>query len=617
MKKTQIRKEMQTISEEEFLPGSIHLWQGVRQALVAKRLLLINQGETKMNKRNRITSTISWTAGACVTLILLGIVIFVTPQGKVLAQEIVNFFTRGDSNQQTVNQMQACLEPQPTELAATPLAVNPKLDEGCGSPLLPRCTLDEVQKSTPFMIQALGTLPGGMAFNGATSIPNGVLLQYSGVFGTITLIESSIVSNPNDTWTVGKDAVIQSTKVHQYPAEYVEGSWSGLNGMKEDVLVWDESIPSRTLRWQAGDINFTLINNPQRGVNGPIGYDMEQLKTMAEEVQTDSDTSITTLTDDGISLDEAEIKAGFVFKKTNQIPAGLALYKTTYDSERNTICQYFRGYKEDPQFPALVIAQSTLPMPSLEGFQTEINSAGSNGEFELVEEVININNTDGEEATLFETSVQVDAFCGGVPSIVGRALLWQQQDRSFAILARQDYGDGISFVSKLEMQRIAQSINGKVVTEDPSKLDPERLLSLKDAEKIIGMEILEPAVMLSTFQFDHVFAGKVAGWPYAIVTEYKDISDSLDGERSRILVYQIPQSDQTLELRRLGGGYSNATVRGVSAIYSTFCTDSEPYGTNCNHEIVWFEGDTQYYIEVHAPFQVPSETLIAIADSMH
>lgn len=304
-----------------------------------------------------------------------------------------------------------------------------------------------------------------------------------------------------------------------------------------------------------------------------------------------------------------------MFKTTSQIPAGISIYKTTYDSERNTICQYYRGFGEDPEYPTMVIAQSTWPMPTLEQFQTVVYFGKEKGVFELEQGKIDIEGVEGNQADFVGTSIQVDAFCGGVPSIMGRALIWQQQNRTFAVLARQDYADGITYVTRLELQRIAESISGGEVKVDPAILDPERLFSLKDAEKSTGLDILEPSVMLSTFQFDHIFAGK-GMWPYAITTVYKNTADLQEGEINRLLVFQIPHTDQTLEQRRQGGAYSDTTVRGYPASYYTYCEESELYGSNCNQEIVWFEGDTQYYIEVHSDTQVPAETLIDIANSM-
>lgn len=614
MNREQINHSLQKIAEEEIPPDSIHLWSSVRQSLVAKRQNHFEQGESQMKESRKLHVRLTWTVALSLTILALGIFFLATPPGKVLAQEIVNFFTRNSSNEQTIPPITATQELQPEDLAASPVTGQTVLDEGCGTAIAPRCNLEEVQAGTSFEIKDFASAPEGMTFSGATMISDGVLLNFTGDYGELLLIEEISSPNVSETWTVGKEATIQSTTVYQYLAEFVQGAWSS-QGINRDILVWDESMPGRTLRWQADDIQFTLINFPMRGANGPIGYDMIQLRQIAEGLQTESDASASTLPGERLSLQDAEAKAGFDFNESSWLPAGLALYQTTYDSKHNSICQYYRGYGDDPAFPPLVIAQSTWALPPLEELQTKAYYNGKQITLGLAQEDWSISGSNGSAGKFFETGIQIDALCGGEPSTTNRVLLWQQNNRTFALFARLDSFSGGAFVSKLELQRMAAALNGATPQADASALDPERLLSLKDAETFTGYGIQQPAMMLADVHFDHISAGILQGSPNRVVTEYLSNERLINGT-TRLLVFQTPKSTSSLDEQRLAGGYGDVTVKGNPAIYQAQCSETAPYGTFCFQILTWFEGDTQFDIATYFPALVSKETIIAIADSM-
>lgn len=614
MNSEQLQQELEAITAEDILPGSIHLWHGVKQSLVAKGLLQTIQGENKMRKLNRKHPAIGWVVGLSVTVVLLGVFFFVTPQGKVLAQEIVSFFTRGESNQQTIDQIEVSLEPQPTELVATPLISNVVVEEGCGTALSPRCSLEEIQVDTPYTLSGFSSLPEGMNFIGATTIPQGVLLEYMWDYGTMFLIESSIDNDQLDSWTIGKDASIQSTTVNQYPAEFVQGSWSGL-GRSSDVMVWDESIPSRTLRWQAEGIQYTLMYYPAKRDGDPIEYEMDQLKALAETLQLGDDTNTTAIVDKGISLEEAEALAGYSFNESSQISAGLVLYQTTYDEQHNSICQYYLGKWADATFPTLVVVQSNLALPAIDELQAKWFMDGKQIEIGIEQETLPIKGADNEQGSLITTGLQVEAICGGEPLPANRVLLWQQQDRTYAVFGNLYSFSGAAYVTKIELQRIAESLNGVETEIDPSVLDPERLLSLKDAETLTGLDIMQPKVMLSTLHFNHISAAALQGSPYQIVTEYSN-DQKIASRNNRIMIFQVPESTSTLAELNMGGGYIDATVKGNPAIYRTMCSETPPYGNSCQQEVFWFEGDTEFLLMTYTETIIPQETLLEIANSM-
>ncbi len=254
-------------------------------------------------------------------------------------------------------------------------------------------------------------------------------------------------------------------------------------------------------------------------------------------------------------------------------------------------------------------------MPTLEELQTKVYFNGKPITIGLTQEVLPIRGANGEQGSFIETGIQIDALCGGEPNTTNRVLLWQQGGRTFALFAWLDSNTGHPFVSRLELQRLAETLNGAESGAKPGALDPERLLSLKDAETLAGFDIQQPAMMLTNVRFDHISYVESMGWPKRVATYYSgDLMGA--GGTYHLLVFQIPGSQTSLDELRLGGGYTDATVKGYPAIYKAQCSDAELYGTSCFQIISWFEGDTQFDIETYFPALVPEETIIAIAESM-
>lgn len=603
--------------EEEIPPSSIHLWPGLERSLVAKEQSRLQQGVNKMKRTNPSRFRLTWAASITTLVILVGVFFLATPQGRVLAQEIVNFFTRSSGNEQAVPRVEASLQPQSGELSAPQPSAEVDLEQGCGTVTLPRCDLAAVQSEVSFEIQNFNSLPENMQFIGATTLDQGAVLTYRGDYGDLILLEEmSLDGNTSGTWTVGKDATIQSTSVQQSPAEFVQGTWTGLlQGGENSMVSWDESIPTRTLRWRANDINFTLVNFPAQGIDHPIGYDLDEMKQLAGTIGSTADTSIASLPQDGLTLSQAEESAGFTFALPANIPTGLALYKTTYDSQHNSICEYYRGESDDPAYPTLVIGQSTWALPTVAELQTKAYYGDKQVPIAISQQAFTIAGADGGQGQFIETGLQIDAFCGGSSTTTHRVLLWQQGNHTFALFARLDSYAGTSFVSKLELQHMAEELNGAAPEENAGVLDPERLNSLKDAETVAGFEIEQPTTMLSNVRFDHISVAALMGYPMQAVSQYVGDEPIVNGVE-RLTVFQIPNSTSSLDDLRQAGGYSDLTIKGLPAIYNEECSNDPLYGNFCFQYLSWFEGNTEFSIGTNFSALVPLETLLAIANSM-
>lgn len=616
MNRDQLKDSLTQYLQEEIPPDTIHLWTGLKRSLVAKAQLSAQQGDLKMKNYKR--SSLRWTTVVPViaVMFLVGALLLATPQGRAFAQNIIKLFTRLDQNEQAAPKLEASLEPQSISPVVTGPVETLDSKQDCGSIIAPRCDLATVQKETRFKVHGLSAVSEQLEFIGAIDLSNGIAIRYTGDRGELLLIETLADENSATIWTVGNSASIQSTEVNRYPAEFVQGAWSGLRltGESDSQLEWDESLPARTLRWQIEDVDYTLVNFPARGSNGPLGYDLLELKLLAESIGEQALVSFA-WQKEGITLAEAEAQAGFSILSAANLPAGLRLYRTTYNSQHNAICQYYRSKNDDQAAPALVIAQSNWTLPDLGELQSKAYFDDQLVTMAVMQEALQLDGADGSEATLIETGLQVDTFCGGPTATANRALLWQKGVRTFLLFGKLDSFAGTGYVSKLELQQIAASLNGETNTVDISALDPERLRSLKDAESVAKLKISQPAVMLSNMRFDHFSVGSMMGSPFMVGSQYIGNELTLNGVE-RVMVFQTNQSSTSLEELKLAGGYIDILVKGHHAIYNESCSQEPGYGTMCNQILSWFEGDTQYDLIAYTTAVIPVETMLAIANSM-
>lgn len=614
MSKKDIHSMLHQLAEDEFRNRPIDLWPTLKESMKNSPDSL--SGDRKMKNSRFNWKKNKWALAAGIVTLLLAF-FFITPQGRVFAQDIVRFFTRMNDYQKPVPTLAATLHSQDQIATLTPLpeGTNEEIArEGCGTIIRPTCSMKEVQELISFDLIVFTQDPPGLDFVGAMPYEDGVLLQYSGEKGSIVLLEQSIEKVQPEIWSIGKDATVTPTWVKGKMANYVEGSWVG-RGVPDNAVFWDENIPARTLIWEAGSMHYVIIHGPAGGAHGPDGYDREQLVTIAEGLGNGSDEQLSVHEEDSIQLNEVEEKAGFSYIVSDWLPSGLSLQKTQYNSEHNAICRYYSANSDFPEFPALVIAQSNWALPELEEIQTKAYYDGKQIEIVVHEEYLPLEKADGGQGLLYETGLQINAFCGGETASAHRVLLWQQGERTFAVFAKMDTLSGSNFVTKQEMVRIAEQLNGVIDKDEENNPDSERLISWEEAQELVDFPIKYPTQMLSNVYFSHISIGSIMGLPDMVVTYYTGEAHAADGSY-HLMILQIPESYSSLEDRRLAGGYRDAEVNGQPAIYKTSCVDSPLFEASCFQQLIWYEGDTEFSIESYFLGQVPEENIIAIAESM-
>jgi len=367
MNKRDMQTILQDLTEQKAPAARIDLWPAIQSRVQmsppeALRGITMN---THLHSRAK-----QWKpAYILLAILLIGAVFLAFPQGRALAQEVMHFFTHGKSNimsgvtvtpvkwvEQTPGVAAASATPQPPELTPTALA----FEKDCGSPNTPRCSLDTIRSLASFPVYALGKLPAGMQFSGATGGTDRVFLDYRKPDQTesLSILEQPIAGASSQTGgEVGTDADIQSVQVGAVTAEYVKGSYNG----DKNPPVWDNTIDLQMLWWVDHGLLFRvyvmgagshlgrddLAALAATMTDGPVaenGQPMAQTETPASPEPTFDVRSIYPLT-----LAEAEKKAGVKLLSPSRLPETFTFTGAAYD-EKTKVVKILYSY-HIPQFP--------------------------------------------------------------------------------------------------------------------------------------------------------------------------------------------------------------------------------------------------------------------------
>lgn len=264
MNNKEIRAILGEITEQKAPASEINLWPAIQSR--------IQMSPSSRSKGNIMISSSYLRLKPVlllVTFTILGTVFFLLPQGRALAQNILQFFNRGESNimpgitaspenwvEQTPGIASATLSPVPDQTITQQL----EFESICGSFDNPQCNIDTIRSMVDFPVFAIQKLPENMRFNGATGSSTEVSLHYDTTdqTGSLLIIQKPINGVAGSiSADVGKDAVIEYVVIGDIQAEYVKGSYNGNLSPPE----WDSSIDFQQMRWINQGILFTLYKD--------------------------------------------------------------------------------------------------------------------------------------------------------------------------------------------------------------------------------------------------------------------------------------------------------------------------------------------------------------------
>lgn len=355
MNKDQMRSVLNNLTEDKAPASHIDLLSAVQsrvqmsQSIQSKGIIMKEQTNSKPRRLR--------PAFILAAIVLIAAIFFSLPEGRTLAQQVIHFFTRGETNLMpgpTATPVK-WVEQTPGVAAPTftsqPTNTGPVLESSCGTYQEPHCSIDEIRKMVNFPVFALAELPGDLYFSGATGGQDEVYISYKthSQTGLLDITEQLLTDDlVTSTVELGADAEIQSVQVGSVLGEYVKGAYDGNN----NPPVWNSDADVQVLRWVNQGVVFTLTK-----------FGVAPLMTRDDMVELASELSTGFVGENGIpavvtptlteepfdirsvyplSLSEAEAQAGFKLLSPEKLPEVLSFVGASYDEKTKMVTLLYK-----------------------------------------------------------------------------------------------------------------------------------------------------------------------------------------------------------------------------------------------------------------------------------
>lgn len=241
MDKKNIQTILQEAMEVEIPPQEINLWPAVKANLVAGKQAVFQQGEKMNVSQPRRTSRIALIAFAVIALLTVA---FLTPQGRTIAQNIIQFFTRSNGDSFPL---------QPSQI----VAAEPDLAAPTAQPPSPLISVTEAEAQAGFTAAQLPSVPSGFNYLGARLYGDAISIEYEAGDGAGHLI---LMQSPHDfiqsEWdSTPAEAVVQ-VMIGEIAGEFVKGTFVVYPG--ETNGRWNPEASILRLRWVKDGISYEL-----------------------------------------------------------------------------------------------------------------------------------------------------------------------------------------------------------------------------------------------------------------------------------------------------------------------------------------------------------------------
>jgi len=258
-----IKSILQDALEDDVPASQIDLLPAVQSRLLAGIKYHRQQGERMYRTRTRRL------AYSVIAFVALLIITLATPQGRAFAQNILQFFTRAESDSFELAPSQIVpLETAQAEATAVP-----------PSPLI---SVAEAEAQAGFDALELPSVPNGFEFLGARMYGNVISIEYQvpGGGGHLIIMQSPDGYNQSNWDQVPADAVIP-VKIGNLDGEFTQGLF--VVYPNDTSATWDPDAPVLRLRWVKDGIWFEMA---KFGDVVPIEYlDQAGLIELAESLQ--------------------------------------------------------------------------------------------------------------------------------------------------------------------------------------------------------------------------------------------------------------------------------------------------------------------------------------------
>lgn len=545
-------------------------------------------------------------------VLTLAVLLAATPQGRAFAQNVLRYFVRAESDTRPVPNL-ALVDPNTSTSPGALLEKRLPFEETCGDLFSPRCSLDKLSPMVAFPLSGLEVTPDNVDFIGATGGPGQVTLVYAGegLNGTLMLSEEPLDPDKQPL-QIAASATVETVSIGGVTGEYVQGVWFSIS--PDDNVTWNTDATVQTLRWEADGILYTMVFRAGKMSTG-ILLDKPAMLNLASHLTTSVAGNPAPEPTPVVELDQISRQAGFVVIQPIWVPQGYVFLEAAYTPGQDTACLFYTSRGGDNS-PLLAIAERPANIGSvLEDITTNVVDVnGQQIEIPIMTEPLGLGGADGGQAVLASNGVSAGLLCPRKDFTANQALYWQSNEMDFVIFGLLDQYAGGVFVSRLDMQRIAESLTG-VVTIPSNQSDPGRLRTIEEVEALTGFDVKALAQMLPGVQFDH------ASYLSADQTEtvrliYTLGSPTRGGIDYGFFVTQARGAIRALEEVYLWGDFEYVTVNGQTALYRQMCWDAMQGVTDCYQELYWDENDVGYDIMAYFPGALEKDKFLAIAESM-
>jgi hypothetical protein len=239
MNEQNLHRELTELADDLVPAETINLWPIIEKQLPSHMRF----------KRHTLQKRWAWMALA---IMLVGIFFTIIPQGQVLAQEILHFFVRKESDTLPLQAWQ--LTPRPTlarDVTSTPDPAS-NLEE--------KFSVAQIEEQSGFDLREPAWLPENLLFDGATfDSTNSVARIFYQQFDSNGLVlKEEIYTDPdscNLCNSVGESASVETVQIGTVYGEYVQGVWN----LTDNGPVWENNPFLQKLRWQLDGVAYELL----------------------------------------------------------------------------------------------------------------------------------------------------------------------------------------------------------------------------------------------------------------------------------------------------------------------------------------------------------------------
>lgn len=324
MDKKNIQSMLQDAVEHEIPSSQIDLLPNVKGRLVTGQH---QQGEKMISTNSRRIRRVALAALGAAALLIAA---FITPQGRALAQTILQFFTRAESNSFPVE----VLDVSPSDTTAIPPD--------------PFISVAEAERLAGFDLAELPFVPDGFDYLGVHMFENDVSIKYEaqGGGGVLYLLQSRDGFLQSDWDKVPAEAIV-SVKIGDVNGEFAQGTFVVKSG--ETTANWSSTVPCLRLRWVKDGVWFGLT---KFGDVEAIEYlDQKRLIELAGRITTNPFP---------LTVQEAKQHAGYPVFAPETLPEGMTFLGAALDPAFK-MTSLSIGYSELERF--ILIKQQPIDSP--------------------------------------------------------------------------------------------------------------------------------------------------------------------------------------------------------------------------------------------------------------